>query len=237
MWYWPCRIVIPLRWRHNGRDGVSNHQPHHCLLNRLFGRRSKKTSKFRVAGLYAGNSPVTGEFPAHMASDAENVSIWWRHHAYSTFVYVPSNTTLNPSSEGLVWDPTLVITVPADWCLSARLHLLQQWSHCSFALSHRLMPEHLTPGSRLSADTSLMMKFDLCSSKFLRFPVSPHQLWRPGDVINDGWRNFLAKILMHPPAPFLITDIVFNQEIPRPVCIPLFVYRKAVSLWVWCLCY
>ena len=35
----------PLRWRHNGHDGVSNHQPHHCLLNRLFGRRSKKTSK------------------------------------------------------------------------------------------------------------------------------------------------------------------------------------------------
>ena len=27
-----------------------------------------------------GNSPVTGEFPAHMASNAENASIWWRHH-------------------------------------------------------------------------------------------------------------------------------------------------------------
>ena len=24
---------------------------------------------------------VTGEFPAQMASNAENVSIWWRHHA------------------------------------------------------------------------------------------------------------------------------------------------------------
>ena len=34
----------------------------------------------RVTGLCAGNSPVTGEFPAHMASNAENVSIWWRHH-------------------------------------------------------------------------------------------------------------------------------------------------------------
>ena len=28
----------------------------------------------------AGNSPVTSEFPAQMASNAENVSIWWRHH-------------------------------------------------------------------------------------------------------------------------------------------------------------
>ena len=30
----------------------------------------------------AGNSPVTGEFPAQMASNAENVSIWWRHHVF-----------------------------------------------------------------------------------------------------------------------------------------------------------
>ena len=69
-----------LRWRHNERNCVSKHQPRHCLLNRLFGRRSKKTSKLRVTGLYAGNSPGTGEFPALMASNAENVSIWWRHH-------------------------------------------------------------------------------------------------------------------------------------------------------------
>ena len=53
-----------LQWRHNGRDGVSNHQPHDCLLNSLFGCRSKKTSKLRVTGLCVGNSPVTGEFPA-----------------------------------------------------------------------------------------------------------------------------------------------------------------------------
>ena len=38
-------------------DGVSNHQPHGCLLNRLFRRRSKKTPKLRVTGLCAGKSP------------------------------------------------------------------------------------------------------------------------------------------------------------------------------------
>ena len=32
---------VALRWRHNGGDSVSNHQPNDCLLNRLFGRRSK----------------------------------------------------------------------------------------------------------------------------------------------------------------------------------------------------
>ena len=71
---------MTLRWRHNERDCVSNHQPHDCFLNCLFRRRSKKTSKLRVTGLCAGNSPGTGEFPAQMASNAENVSIWWRHH-------------------------------------------------------------------------------------------------------------------------------------------------------------
>ena len=32
-----------------------------------------------------GNSPGTGEFPAQMASNAENVSIWWRHHVNKVF--------------------------------------------------------------------------------------------------------------------------------------------------------
>ena len=54
----------PLQWRHNGTDSVSNHQPHDCLPNRSFRRRSKKTSKLLVTGLCAGNSPGTGEFPA-----------------------------------------------------------------------------------------------------------------------------------------------------------------------------
>ena len=57
--FWYIKISIQsspfhpntLQWRHNGRDGVSNHQPHDCLLNRLFRRRSKKTSKLRVTGL------------------------------------------------------------------------------------------------------------------------------------------------------------------------------------------
>ena len=61
-------------------DVLSNHQPHDCFLNLLFRRRSKKTSKLHVTGFCEGNSPVTGEFPAQMASDAENVSIWWRYH-------------------------------------------------------------------------------------------------------------------------------------------------------------
>ena len=60
--YWS--LCYSLRWRHDGPDGVSNHQPPDCLRNRLFRRRSKKTSKLRVTSLSARKSPVTGEFPA-----------------------------------------------------------------------------------------------------------------------------------------------------------------------------
>ena len=76
-----CMIFFfwPLHWLHNERDGVSNHQPHDRLRNRLFRCRSKKKTKLRVTGLGAGNWTGTGEFPGQRASNAENVSIWLRH--------------------------------------------------------------------------------------------------------------------------------------------------------------
>ena len=52
-----------LRWRHTGRDSVSNHQPHDYLLKRLFRRRSKKNQSsaslafVRVIHLGPVNSP------------------------------------------------------------------------------------------------------------------------------------------------------------------------------------
>ena len=79
-----------LHWRHNEREGVSNHRRCNCLLNRLFRYRSKKTSKLRATGLCEGNPavtgglcegnpPVTGGFPSQRACNAENASIWWRY--------------------------------------------------------------------------------------------------------------------------------------------------------------
>ena len=78
---YPCKGTnAQLQWRHNELNGVSNHQPRDCLFCRSFRCRSKNTSKLRVTGLFEGNSPVTGEFHTRMASNAENVSVWWRHH-------------------------------------------------------------------------------------------------------------------------------------------------------------
>ena len=64
-------IFITSQWRHNERDGVSNHRRLDCLLKRLFRPRSKKTSKFRITGICEGNSPVTDEFPAQRTSNME----------------------------------------------------------------------------------------------------------------------------------------------------------------------
>ena len=68
------RIIInPIPWRNNGHGSVSNHQPHDCLLNRLFRRRSNKSlnsaSLAFVRGIQRGP-----------ANNAEKVPIWWRHH-------------------------------------------------------------------------------------------------------------------------------------------------------------
>ena len=71
-------IRLTLQWRHTGPHGVSNHQPHHCLINRFIQAQIKENiTALRHWPLWGEYS---GEFPAQMASNAENVSIWWRHH-------------------------------------------------------------------------------------------------------------------------------------------------------------
>ena len=95
----PCT----LRWRHNEHDGVSNHQPHDCLLSRLFRRRSKKTSKLRVTGLCVGNSPVSGEFPHKWPvtrkmfpfDDVIMISVWALDVLYAFIDDVPKRQILH----------------------------------------------------------------------------------------------------------------------------------------------
>ena len=124
---WKC---YPLRWRHNDHAGVSNHQPHGCLLNRLFRRKSKKTSKLRVTGLCAGNSPGTGEYPAQMASYAENVSIWWRHHA------LPSKPFLFVGLTELT-DYWRLSDRSIGQCTKDETPLLTRWCYLFRTITHR----------------------------------------------------------------------------------------------------
>ena len=113
-------LSLSLLWRHNGCGNVSNHQPRDCFLNRLFTRRSKKTSKLRVTGLCAGNSPGTGEFPTQMASNAENVPIWWRHYDHG------NPYTGNMVCESNRWHFDVII---AESHLKHRSRLLSEASH------------------------------------------------------------------------------------------------------------
>ena len=103
--HWYHHLTYSSQWRHNGHDGVSNHQPHDCLPKRLFRRRSTKTSKLRVTCLCEENSPVAGEFPAQRASSAENVSIWWRHHDHLTYWSLNDMAAIfqSASSDALSW--------------------------------------------------------------------------------------------------------------------------------------
>ena len=100
--------MTPLKWRHNERDVVLNHRRLYCLLNRFFGRRSKKTSKLHGTDRCEGNSPVTGECPSQRASNAENVTSWWRHMARSSKIVtdIPRDLTalwvLNSTHRGRV---------------------------------------------------------------------------------------------------------------------------------------
>ena len=65
-----------LQWRHNGRYGVSNHRRFDCLPNRLFRRRSMKTSKHRR--YWPLWRVFTGEFHAQTASNAEKYFSNWQ---------------------------------------------------------------------------------------------------------------------------------------------------------------
>ena len=75
-------VPMSLRWRHNERHSVSNHQPHDYFLNGLFIKENIKAPRhWPLCGEFTG----TGEFPAQRTSHVENVSIWWRHHVKWTF--------------------------------------------------------------------------------------------------------------------------------------------------------
>ena len=85
-------------------------------------RRSKKTSKLRDTDLCAGNSPGTGEFPAQMASNAEDVSIWWRHH-----VSRDSNKVCCDRNKIAIWLYTIISTkLPPDCRQHFKTHIMEK---------------------------------------------------------------------------------------------------------------
>ena len=81
------------------------------VYSSIYSGADKKKHQSSASLAFAGNSPFSGEFPVQMASNAENVSIWWRHHVADPLVsgdaYKPLNWTnacqLKRNSVPLKW--------------------------------------------------------------------------------------------------------------------------------------
>ena len=111
---------MSLQWRHNGYDSVSNHQPHDCLLNRLFRRRSKKTPKLRVTGLCAGNSPgtvnSTHKWPVTRKTfPFDDVIMLFEERNINTTVFLISPCKFFYSLLRIVWNDFPTITLDMKW--------------------------------------------------------------------------------------------------------------------------
>ena len=74
-------ITLPLKCYHYNGIIMGIKSPASRLFTQAFIQvQIKENIKLCITGLCVGNSPVTGEFLGQRASNAKNVSIWWRHH-------------------------------------------------------------------------------------------------------------------------------------------------------------
>ena len=86
-------------------------------------QRKHQTPKLCVTGLCAGNSPVTSEFPAQRASNAENGSIWWRHREEPHCHYSPLPTNMHPHTPNQSYQ-----SHNCDQQILAHIHTRTHWS-------------------------------------------------------------------------------------------------------------
>ena len=177
------------QWRHNERDGVSNHRRLDCLLNRLFRRESKKTSKLRVTGLGEENPAVIDGFPSKRSItqkifpfDDVIMSSSWRHHVR------PSSSELNLGSQ--IPDKYIDVSVQ-DYSISIALaiEILQSCTKLSIRPTVADVLAH--GGASPSTHTNrrhAMVKHEYiicCWLLGIRF----HQYW--GDIIWNSRRDHL----------------------------------------------
>ena len=123
--------VYNVIWRHNERDGVSNHRRLDCLHNRLFRRRSKKTSKLRVTGLrqspfwwgihrWPVNSPHQGQvtwkmfpFDDVIMNDSWYIVNWTLRNKLQWFFNRNSNIFIQENAfRNIVWKTAAILSRP-----------------------------------------------------------------------------------------------------------------------------
>ena len=117
--------LLSLQRRHNGRDGASNHQPHHFLLNRLLRRKSMKTSKLRVTGLCRGihRWPVNSSYKWPVTRKMfrfDDVTMDW---CWQCVNYTIEADTIRSPMNYSVWClyRSLIINMPMFWVRILRM--------------------------------------------------------------------------------------------------------------------
>ena len=114
-WHDVIISIATLLWRHNGRDGVSNHQPQ--FIQAQIKENIKAPRHWPLCREFTGNQ----WFPAQMASNTENVSIWWHHHEFSCYA-----SPLKPTSD---------CKISSHFCIFVIQNFLQ-WFHGDTQIFH-----------------------------------------------------------------------------------------------------
>ena len=138
-WHWRICVyggepaTITLQWRQNERDCVSNLPASRSFIEPFIQMQIKENTKA------PHHWPLCGEFPTQRASNAETVSIWWRHHettikhnkawTFSTAIYNPSLVDASISSDYEIWLGRLAsVSIDFGGCLQL------QWNLDTFAM-------------------------------------------------------------------------------------------------------
>ena len=189
-------VTKSLQWRNN-----VNHWRHDCLLNRLFRRRSKKTSKLRVTGLCAGNY----RWPVN-SPNAENVSFWWRHHVTEVWGYSP--TTRIPVSTIPEFASCWSKLSYCGWTKRFSWKQVMHWTHTLSSVIRNLLVKRIQP------DFSYLHLIP--QSLWLRW--SRHatlSLYQRVKVIPLLWFMLIMMLRIH----FLFLPVSVNEMVFHKLCL------------------
>ena len=130
IWGKVCLWISPSDSHYNGVIMSAMASKITSLTIAYSGHRPKKTSKLCVTGLCEGNSPGIGEFPAQRANNAENVSIWWRHHGISFPIWLDLNChVVSRYVQSLICSACIYM-----YLICTRMHMTCRYFHSSIFL-------------------------------------------------------------------------------------------------------
>ena len=183
---------ITLQWRHNGRDSVSNHQPHDCLLNHLFRRRSKITFKLCVTGHLCGEFTgdrwiprTNGQFCGKCFHLMTSSWMQYQRHAYNM------QTSRNGHCYTMtfwLWSATLTLNPPTNVSIPFPFRSKRQYIHFRNSIQKFLTSFELGIISKTALNTFTD------SSQYVYQSINVSGIVEFGDYWYIGWTKvFINK--------------------------------------------